>query len=169
MADTVPDSIREARDGDAAVTDSARGDSHRADRGLSRRRVLGGAGAAGLGVTAAAALAACGPVGIKQAQSTKHSGPVALGPTTDVPVGGGKIYPDQVVVVTQPTAGTFKCFSATCTHAGCLLHDVSGGTINCACHGSQFSIADGSVVRPPAEQSLPSETITVANGKITLT
>jgi Rieske Fe-S protein len=168
MADTAPDAIREAARDDRAADDSRHGSSNRGDRGLSRRRVLGGAGAAGLGVTAAAALAACGPVGIKQTQSRKPTGPVGLGSTTDVPVGGGKIYPDEVVVVTQPTAGTFKCFSATCTHAGCLLHDVSGGTINCACHGSQFSIADGSVVRPPAEQPLTSETITVANGKITL-
>src|SRR5262245_32189448 len=113
MADTVPDSMREAASDDRAVTDDSGHDkSNRADRGFSRRRVLGGAGAAGLGVTAAAALAACGPVGIKQAQSPKHTGPVALGSTTDVPVGGGKIYPDQVVVATQPAAGTFKCSRA---------------------------------------------------------
>jgi nitrite reductase/ring-hydroxylating ferredoxin subunit len=130
--------------------------------------VIRGAGVTGVGAAAAAALAACGNIGLHESQQRKRSGPVVLGPTSDVPVGGGKIYPDQVVVVTQPTAGTFRCFGATCTHAGCLLHDVSGGTINCVCHGSEFSITDGSVVRPPAEQPLPSERITVANGSITL-
>jgi nitrite reductase/ring-hydroxylating ferredoxin subunit len=134
----------------------------------SRRTVLGGAGAIGTGVVAIAALAACGEVGIQPVAAPKRTGPVALGSTADVPVGGGKIYADQVVVVTQPSAGTFKCFSATCTHAGCLLHDVAGGTINCTCHGSQFSIADGSVTRPPAERALPSEHITVNGGQITL-
>ena len=134
----------------------------------SRRAVLGGAGVIGTGVVATAALAACGDMGIQPAAAPKRTVPVALGSTADVPVGGGKIYADQVVVVTQPTAGTFKCFSATCTHAGCLLHDVTGGTINCTCHGSQFSIADGSVTRPPAERPLPSEQITVNGGQITL-
>lgn len=139
-----------------------------APRRVSRRTVLGGARAVGAGVAGMAALAACGAEGIQPVAAPKPTGPVTLGPTSDVPVGGGKIYAEQVVVVTQPTAGTFKCFSATCTHAGCLLHDVTGGTINCTCHGSQFSIADGSVTRPPAERPLPAEQITVAGGQITL-
>jgi Rieske Fe-S protein len=138
-------------------------------RRVSRRTVLGGAGAIGAGVAATTALAACGPVGGQPTAAPTHTGPVTLGPTSDVPVGGGKIYPEQVVVVTQPAAGTFKCFSATCTHAGCLLHDVTGGTINCTCHGSQFSIVDGSVTRPPAAQPLSAEQITIAGGQITLT
>ena len=50
-------------------------------------------------------------------------------------------------MVTQPTEGDFKGFSAVCTHQGCLVANVDGGTINCTCHGSQFSIEDGSVVR----------------------
>ena len=124
--------------------------------------------AVGAGVAGMAALTACGAAGIQPVAAPKRTGPVTLGPTSEVPVGGGKIYAEQVVVVTQPTAGTFKCFSATCTHAGCLLHDVTGGTINCTCHGSQFSITDGSVTRPPAERPLPAEQITVAGGQITL-
>src|SRR5215475_3600906 len=142
-------------------------------RGLLRGAGVAGIGAAGIGAAgiaaaAAATVTACGRIGPRQSRSPSRSGPVVLGPTSDVPVGGGKIYPDQIVVVTQPTAGTFRCFGATCTHAGCLLHDVSGGTINCACHGSEFAITDGSVVRPPAEQPLPHERISVANGTITL-
>jgi Rieske Fe-S protein len=136
--------------------------------GTSRRRVLGGTGAVGVGVAATAAMAACGVPATTREAAPQDSGPVTLGPASDVPVGGGRIYADRAVVVTQPSAGTFKCFSASCTHAGCLLHDVSGGTINCACHGSQFSILDGSVVRPPAAQPLPPENIAVAGGQITL-
>ena len=154
----------------ASKTEHGTADRHvPTPRRVSRRMVLGGAGAVGAGVVAATALAACGAVGNQPAAAPTHTGPVTLGPTSDVPVGGGKIYAEQMVVVTQPAAGTFKCFSATCTHAGCLLHDVTGGTINCTCHGSQFSIVDGSVTRPPAEQPLPAEQVTVAGGQITLT
>ena len=55
------------------------------------------------------------------------------------------VFADQKVVVTQPTAGDFKCFTAVCTHQGCIVATVSDGTINCACHGSQYSIEDGDV------------------------
>ena len=51
--------------------------------------------------------------------------------------------------MTQPTKGTFEGFSATCTHQGCILASVAAGTINCGCHGSQFSITDGSNVAGP--------------------
>jgi len=74
----------------------------------------------------------------------------ALVATAQVPVGGGVILADQNVVVTQPTKGTFEGFSATCTHQGCLLTTVSSGTINCGCHGSQFSITNGDNVAGPS-------------------
>jgi Rieske Fe-S protein len=76
----------------------------------------------------------------------------ALVGTAQVPVGGGVVLADQNVVVTQPTKGTFEGFSATCTHQGCLLASVASGTINCGCHGSQFSITNGdNVVGPSGE------------------
>jgi Rieske Fe-S protein len=68
----------------------------------------------------------------------------------DVPVGGGVVLGDQNVVVTQPQKGMFEGFSATCTHQGCLLAGVASGTINCGCHGSQFSISDGTNVAGPS-------------------
>ena len=71
-----------------------------------------------------------------------------------IPVGGGKIFADQKVVVTQPTSGEFKAFSAVCTHQSCVVADVSGGTINCACHGSKFDITTGAVKNgPPPRRS----------------
>jgi Rieske Fe-S protein len=68
-----------------------------------------------------------------------------LAKTSDIPVGGGKIFKAEKVVVTQPKAGEFRAFSAICTHQGCPVGSVSGGTINCPCHGSKFKIADASV------------------------
>ncbi|MFF9015711.1 Rieske (2Fe-2S) protein [Streptomyces sp. NPDC014870] len=92
----------------------------------------------------------------------------ALTSTTDVPVGGGTIFKEEKVVVTQPTAGDFKAFSAICTHQGCIVAKVENGTIDCACHGSKFRITDGSVVNGPATRPLPAEEITVSGDNITL-
>ena len=154
----------------------------------SRRTVLACAGAA-----CAAVLAGCsrynsnngGIAGSRPAPATSSSaahaapaasgsgaagssaaGPAALASTSDVPVGGGKILADKKIVITQPKSGEFHGFSAVCTHAGCIVGTVSGGTINCPCHGSRFSITDGSVVNGPAPSPLPPVGITVQGTSI---
>jgi Rieske Fe-S protein len=135
--------------------------------GLTRRHALTGAAAVGVGVPL---LAACGDDGGSTATDESGSGPAAgekLGPTSDVPVGGGKIYADQKVVVTQPSDGDFKAFSAVCTHQGCLVASVDDGTINCACHGSKFSIEDGSVQNGPATSALGAIPVDVKGDEIT--
>ena len=93
--------------------------------------------------------------------------PGAFARTSEIPVGGGKTFQDQKVVVTQPTAGTFHGFSANCTHSGCLVDKVEAGQIICPCHGCRFAIADGAVQRGPATVPLPAQAITVgADGSI---
>ena len=82
------------------------------------------------------------------------NGPSVLARTADIPVGGGKILTDKKIVITQPKAGSFDAFTAVCTHEGCTVGSVAGGTINCPCHGSKFSIANGSVVNGPATSPL---------------
>jgi Rieske Fe-S protein len=89
-------------------------------------------------------------------------------------VHGGAIYPavdDDGVVVTQPSPGVFRAFSATCTHRGCLLASVGDGTINCPCHGARFSIEDGSVVRagdgiPTPTTALPPKHVRVSGDRL---
>jgi Rieske Fe-S protein len=78
------------------------------------------------------------------------------------------IFPEQNIVVTQPTDGTFQAFNATCTHQGCQVAGVSGDTISCACHGSQYSVADGSVTRGPALRGLAKKTVTVSGDTLTV-
>ncbi|MEY9964627.1 Rieske Fe-S protein [Streptacidiphilus sp. MAP12-16] len=137
--------------------------------GPSRRGVLRGAAAVGVVGVAGAGLAACSSAGAASNTAAAAAGPVTLGPVSDVPVGGGKVYQAQKIVVTQPTAGQFKAFSAVCTHAGCLVDAVSSGTIQCPCHGSQFKIADGSVANGPAQTALPAQSVSVQNGKLVVT
>ncbi|GAA2700427.1 Rieske (2Fe-2S) protein [Streptomyces violaceolatus] len=153
--------------------------------GPARRTVVAAAGAAGL----TAVLAACSDSddGASGDGGTAPSGSpsqeaggggsgggenagagAALAATADIPEGGGKVFPDQKVVVTQPAAGDFKAFSATCTHQGCAVKSVADGLINCPCHNSSFSITDGSVQGGPAPKPLPAVQITVSGDSIRL-
>ncbi|WP_078624227.1 Rieske (2Fe-2S) protein [Streptomyces monomycini] len=91
-----------------------------------------------------------------------------LARTTDIPEGGGKVFKDRKVVVTQPAKGEFKAFSAVCRHQGCLVNEVADGTINCPCHGSTYAIADGSVRNGPATQGLVAAKVSVEGDAIKL-
>ncbi|MEU9184441.1 Rieske (2Fe-2S) protein [Streptomyces sp. NPDC048484] len=104
------------------------------------------------------------------AEETPSAAPAGkkLTKTGDVPVGGGKIFKDEKVVVTQPEKGDFKAFSAVCTHRGCIVAKVSDGTIDCKCHGSKFRVADGSVADGPAPKPLPARQIKVTGDSISL-
>jgi len=113
-----------------------------------------GAGAAGAGAAVGAAAGAAAGA--------------ALAQTGDIPVGGGTVFAAAKVVVTQPQPGTIKAFSAVCTHQGCTVGDVSGGTINCPCHGSKFRVADGSVANGPAAAPLPAVNVRVEGTAIHL-
>lgn len=132
----------------------------------SRRVVVAAVGAAGLALT----LNACGSEDDPSpaASDGAAAGGSALAKTSDIPEGGGKIFKDSGVVVTQPTAGEFKAFSSKCTHQGCAVSGIANGVITCPCHKSEFSVTDGSVKKGPATQPLPEAKITVSGDSITL-
>jgi Rieske Fe-S protein len=134
---------------------------------LDRRAVLAGGaalGAAGLvtGCATAPAPTPAAPAGGSGAAGT------SVGPAAEVPVGGGKVFEALEVVVTQPTPGQFRGFSAVCTHTGCIVTSVTDGTINCPCHGSKFGL-DGARVAGPAPRPLRERPVTVTDGQIVLT
>lgn len=85
-----------------------------------------------------------------------------------IPVGGGVIFADRGVVVTQPVAGTFAAFDTTCPHLGCAVRAIAAGTVNCFCHGSRFRISDGVVVGGPAKEPLTRREVVVEAGQITV-
>lgn len=160
-----------------------------------RRTVLRGAAAVGVAGVAAPLLAACGddggdtagggtttgqssaptsaptsapssaPSSAPTSAPSSGSGGSVLGPASEIPVGGGKIY-NEKVVVTQPTAGKYQGFSALCTHKQCPVREVAGGTINCKCHGSKFKIEDGSVSAGPATGALAAVQVSVEGGNV---
>ena len=152
----------------------------------SRRTVLACAGAAyaaaltgcstynsnsgiNTGPTAPSSSAPATPAGGASSSGAGNGGgnaAAALAKTSDVPVGGGTILNDKKIVITQPQSGTFHAFTAVCTHAGCTVGSVSGGTINCPCHGSKFNIATGAVVNGPAASPLAPVNIQVQGTSI---
>ena len=163
----------------------------------SRRTVLRAAGLLALTGTGAAGLASCaaeaqsGPPSATPAAATtsppaspspsgdatspKPSASQAKAPsgpsvaTSKVPVGGGVILENADYVITQPSKGKYKAFSKICTHQGCPVASVENGVIHCNCHGSEYSIRDGSVTRPPAPKPLAEAKTAVFDGKVYVT
>lgn len=129
----------------------------------SRRIVFHGLGALGVAV----ALAGCGGGGdgADSATETPDAG-TSLAAIADVPVGGGLILGDQKIVLTQPTEGEFKAFTAVCTHEGNTVTSVEEGTIACSFHGSSYSAETGEVEGGPAPSALAEVPITVDGDQI---
>jgi Rieske Fe-S protein len=169
--------------------------AHGAASVTSRRTVLRAAGLLALTGTGAAGLAGCSPAAetgapsatpaaeatsptaspspTADATSPKPSASQAKAPngpsvaTSKVPVGGGVILADADYVVTQPSKGTYKAFSKICTHQGCPVASVQNGAIHCNCHGSEYSIKNGAVTRPPAPKPLPEARTAVLKARST--
>jgi Rieske Fe-S protein len=118
-----------------------------------------------MGVVGTQTLAGCGFVNAGSTPAT--SGPVTV-PAANVPVGSATIV--GMVIVSQPTSGEFKAFSAVCTHQQCLVSQVQGQTVTCPCHGSTFSATDGSVLGGPAPRPLAARNVVQQeDGTLTVT
>ena len=138
---------------------------------VSRRQSLA---VAGVAVAGTAGLTACGADtaaegAVSSAASAAASAAGEAIRAADIPVGGGKVFEALKVVVTQPTAGDFKAFSAVCTHQACTVTGVADGVITCPCHGSSFDAATGEVRKGPATKPLPAKSVSVGADGITVT
>lgn len=132
----------------------------------TRRAVLRAGAAAGAAGTVLAAAGCATGTGGSSSEASQSGKPVGLGAASDIPVDGGKVFRDAKIVVTQPAKGSYKAFSAVCTHAGCVVDRVADGLIECPCHGSRYRVADGSVAAGPAPAPLPEIKVRVENGKL---
>jgi nitrite reductase/ring-hydroxylating ferredoxin subunit len=67
-------------------------------------------------------------------------------------------------------AGVLYAFDDTCTHRGCSLADgdLEQTTVTCICHGSQFDVVTGAVVRGPAERPVMTHRVRVAGDDLEL-
>jgi Rieske Fe-S protein len=141
---------------------------------LSRRGVMYGTGVVAVGavagyLTGVGSPAAAGRRGTAAASTSGPaggSGGSLLLALDRVPRGGGVVVGRAKVVVTRTPSGDVHAFSAVCTHAGCVVDRVSGGSISCPCHGSRFDAETGAVTEGPATRPLPAVGITVRGGNV---
>ena len=126
-----------------------------------RRIVFHGLGALGV----AAALAGCAG-GDRDSGGDEPKSGEELATTEEVPVGGGIVLADQQVVLTQPTEGEFKAYTAVCTHQQLMVTSVEDGVIHCANHGSAYDAATGEVTQGPAPSALAAIEIHVEGDRI---
>lgn len=132
---------------------------------VSRRTVI----ASAVGVSAAAALAACAPQtevqpgAESEAPAENATAPVEVCKTTDIPVGSGKKFDvsGTPILITHPSQNVFRAFSAVCTHAGFVMSNVSNSEIVCDNHGAVYNADDGSVIKGPAQRALGKITVEV--------
>ena len=160
-------SLPTPHDTDAAPTASTPAATEAGCACWSRRQSLA---AAGVAVAGTAGLTACGSDTTAEGVVSSAASAAASVATSaagqaiqaaEIPVGGGKVFEALKVVVTQPTAGDFKAFTAVCTHQGCTVNAVADGVITCPCHGSEFDAATGAVKKGPATEPLEAKSVSV--------
>ena len=64
--------------------------------------------------------------------------------------------------------GAFHAFGNTCTHRQCFLAlgELEGTVVTCPCHGSQFDVTTGEVLRGPALEPVRSYATRVDDGAL---
>ena len=62
----------------------------------------------------------------------------------------------------------FYAFGDTCTHRGCSLAEgaLEATIVTCPCHGSQFDVTTGEVLRGPAHEPVRSYPVRVESGAL---
>jgi 3-phenylpropionate/trans-cinnamate dioxygenase ferredoxin component len=77
-----------------------------------------------------------------------------------------KVFDAKVAVAN--VAGTFYAFDDTSTHEGCSLAEgeLEEKVLTCSCHGSQFDVTSGALVRGPAQEPVKSHDTRVEDGTL---
>jgi nitrite reductase/ring-hydroxylating ferredoxin subunit len=66
------------------------------------------------------------------------------------------------------SGGELRAIHDRCSHRGCSLADgeIEGDAVVCACHGSRYTLADGSVLQGPAVAPQPAFEVRERDGRI---
>ena len=94
---------------------------------------------------------------------------VRIGNPGDVVGGEMRVFDVSGTTVNVANAdGRLYAFDDTCTHMGCSLAngELEGTTVTCACHGSQFDVTSGAVLRGPAQRPVRSRAVQVEGGDL---
>ncbi len=94
---------------------------------------------------------------------------VPIGAAHEVADGQMRVFEIRGISVNVVNAdGRLYAFDDTCTHAGCSLArgDLDGTTVTCACHGSQFDVTSGQVLRGPAQRSVRSRAVEIRGDQL---
>jgi 3-phenylpropionate/trans-cinnamate dioxygenase ferredoxin subunit len=94
---------------------------------------------------------------------------IRVGDAEAVPTGEMRAFDVSGNKVNVSNAGgQLYAFENTCTHMGCSLAngELDGTVVTCACHGSQFDVTSGAVLRGPARRPVRSFPLTVEGGQI---
>ena len=89
---------------------------------------------------------------------------VRIGTAADVADGQMRVFDVAGTKVNVASAGGhLYAFDDTCTHMGCSLArgELEGTIVTCACHGSQFDVTTGAVMRGPAQRPVGSHVVQV--------
>ncbi len=80
---------------------------------------------------------------------------VQVGSIKDIAAGQMRVFDvDGTTVNVANADGDLYAFDDACTHTRCSLAKgtLVGTTVTCACHGSQFDVTTGAVLRGPAQR-----------------
>jgi 3-phenylpropionate/trans-cinnamate dioxygenase ferredoxin subunit len=94
---------------------------------------------------------------------------VRIGNSKDVAPGQMRVFDVAGTKVSVASAdGSLYAFDDTCTHTGCSLAKgkLDGTTVTCPCHGSQFDVTSGAVLRGPASRPVRSRLVQVEGGDL---
>jgi 3-phenylpropionate/trans-cinnamate dioxygenase ferredoxin component len=87
-----------------------------------------------------------------------------VGNAKDIVIGAMRVFDIAGTRVNVASVGGhLHAFDDTCTHRACSLAKgkLDGTTVTCPCHGSQFDVTSGAVLRGPAQQPVRSRLVQV--------
>lgn len=87
-----------------------------------------------------------------------------VGNANDVLAGEMRVFDVAGTKVNVASVGEhLHAFDDTCTHRACSLAKgkLDGTTVTCPCHGSQFDVTSGAVLRGPAQRPVRSRLVQV--------